>query len=199
VHEYVLPLRLEKLCHFLRKKRGNKELLNKKTRRLTLSALFAALTLISLYVASVWPTGLLGLVAFASLFGAATVIEAGILPGLYVYIVSSMLGMLLLPNKSAPLLYIFFFGYYPVIKSLIERVKPTILQWTLKLLVFNASLTVIWFLLKGLIFSFGENPPGLLLLYLGGSAVFALFDYGYTKVVWLYINRVAKFTGKRED
>jgi len=171
--------------------------MNKKTRRLTLSALFAALTVISLYIASVWPTGLFGLVAFASLFAAATVVEAGILPGLYVYIVSSILGVLLLPNKAAPLLYIFFFGYYPIVKSLIEHINATILQWALKLLVFNASLTVIWFFFKGLIFSFGDNPPDLILLYTGGSAVFALFDYGYTKVIWLYINRVSKYTRNR--
>jgi len=173
--------------------------MNKKTRRLTLSAIFAALTVISLYIASVWPTGLFGLVAFASLFGAATVVEAGIIPGLYVYIVSSILGMLLVPNKAAPLLYIFFFGYYPVVKSLIERIDAAILQWALKLLVFNVSLTVIWFFFKGLIFNFGDNPPDLIILYLGGSAVFALFDYGYTKVIWLYINRIAKFTGSRSN
>jgi len=99
----------------------------------------------------------------------------------------------MLPNKAAPLLYIFFFGYYPVVKSLIEHINAIVLQWTLKIIVFNISLTVIWFLFSELVFNFGNNPPDLLLLYLGGSAVFALFDYGYTKVIWLYINRVAKF------
>lgn len=167
--------------------------MNKKTRNLTLSALFTALAVISLYIASVWPTGLFALVATASLFGAATVIEAGILSGVYVYVAASVLGMILLPDKDAPLIYILFFGYYPVVKSLIERLKSKILQWVLKLLVFNASLTVILFLFKSLILDVGENTPPHILIYLGGSAVYALFDYGFTKLIWLYINRVSKY------
>jgi len=171
--------------------------MNKKTRNLTLSALFASLTVISLYIASVWPTGLFGLVAFASLFGTATVIEAGLAPGIYVYLVSSMLSMLIIPNRAAPLLFIFFFGYYPVVKSLIERIRLIIIQWALKLLLFNLSLTVIWFFFRGLIFNFGDKAPNLIFIYLGGSIVFALFDYGYTKIIWLYINRISKYTRRK--
>ena len=168
--------------------------MGKKTRALTLSALFIALTVISLYIASVWPTGLFGLVAFASLFSAAAVIEEGVTYGLCVYIVSSLLGILVLPDKAAPILYIFLFGYYPVIKSLIEHLKAVILQWALKLAVFNVSFTVIWFLFRGFIFDFGDRQPNLILLYLGGSLIFAFFDYGFTKLIWLYINRVSKYT-----
>jgi hypothetical protein len=145
-----------------------------------------------LYIASVWPTGRLGLVAAASLFTAAAVVEMGLVPGVYVYVISSAIGMLILPNRSAPLLYILFFGYYPVIKSLIERIGHTALQWVLKLLVFNATLTVIWFLLRELVFDFGDNMPSVIILYIAGSAVFALFDYGFTKLVWFYIERVSK-------
>jgi hypothetical protein len=168
--------------------------MNKKTRTLTLSALFSALTVVFLYFASVWPTGLFGLVALASLFGAAAVIDAGLLPGVYVYLVSTMLGILLIPNKAAPLVYIVFFGYYPVIKSLIDRPDSKILQWALKFSVFFASLTVIWFLFRELVFDFGDNSPGPFLLYLGGAVVFALFDYGYTKLIWFYINRISRLT-----
>ena len=170
--------------------------MNGKTRTMTLSALLSALTIIFMYISSVWPTGRLGLIALSSLFSAAAVCEAGVLPGVYVYIISCALGLLLIPDKSAPLLYILFFGFYPVVKSLIERVKGAPLQWILKLLVFNISFTVIWFLLRKLIFESSDNPPGILLLYLGGNIVFALFDYGFSKVIWLYIDRVSKYTNK---
>ena len=101
--------------------------MSKKTRNLTLSALFAAFTVISLYFASIWPTGLFGLVAFSSLFATAAVIDAGLASGISVFLVSSILGMLIIPDKAAPLLYIFFFGYYPVVKSLIERIRYIII------------------------------------------------------------------------
>ena len=159
---------------------------------MALSALFSALTVIILYFASIWPTGQIGLVAAASMFAAAAVIETGLLSGVYVFVVSSALGMLVIPDRAAPLLYILFFGYYPVIKSLIERIGWIAVQWILKLLAFNAALTVIWFLVRELVFDFGEGVPGMIIIYLAGNAVFTLFDYGFTKVIWFYIYRVKR-------
>ena len=166
--------------------------MKKRTRAITLAALFSALCVVSLYFASVWPTGQIGIVAFASLFVAAAVIEAGPLPGVNVFVVSSVLGMLILPNKSAQLLYMLFFGYYPIIKYLVERIPRTLIQWALKILIFNISLTVIWFLIGGIFFSFGENPPSATIMYLCGNAVFVLFDYGFSSAIWFYINTVSK-------
>jgi len=168
--------------------------MGKKTRSLALSALFAALTVIVLYIPSIWPTGLFGLVAVSSMFGAAAVIETGIASGLSVYAVSSALGMLLLPNKAAPILFIFFFGYYPVVKSLAERIKRKILQWVVKLLVFNAAMIVLWLLFKELVFSYEYQPP-LIVLFPGAVAVFILFDYGYSKVIRFYTDRVSMHIG----
>jgi len=164
--------------------------MDRKTRALTLSALFAALSIVFLYVASIWPTGQLGFAAAASLFVAAAVIESGLGYGLSVYIAGAALGMLLLPNKDPPLLYVLFFGYYPLLKDLVERIRLKPAQWALKLVVFNAALTVIWYLLKVLVFDFAETPFGIALLYIGGNAVFTLFDIGYSKVIRFYTERV---------
>jgi len=166
--------------------------LNKKTRIITLSALFSALCLITLYIASIWPTGLYGLVAFASLFVAAAVIETGAKQGVYVFIVCSVLGFLLLPDKSAAILYILFFGYYPVVKNLIERIKSKAVQWIFKLMVFNAALTVIWVFLKELLMGFSERLSGVWIIYVLGNVVFVLFDYGYSNVLLLYVNMVSR-------
>jgi len=170
--------------------------MNKKTRQITLSAMFSALSAVSLYFASVWPTGQVGIVAFSSLFVAAAVIEMGIVQGIYVFIVSSLLGILLLPDKAAPLLYILFFGFYPVIKSSSEMVRSRMLQWVIKLAVFNAALTVIWFFVRWIFIDFGENSPGTAIIYLFGNVIFIVFDYGYTKLIWFYLNRISKYIKK---
>ena len=166
------------------------QLMNNKTKNLTLSALFSALAVISLFFASIWPTGQLGLAAVASLFVAAAVVESGISYGICVFAVSSTIGMLLIPNRVPSLLFVLFFGYYPIVKSLIELLSEKILRWALKLLVFNASLSVMWFLLRPILFEF-EADPGVIAVYLVGNAVFAVFDHGFTKVIWLYIVRVS--------
>lgn len=178
------------------------------TRKMTLSALFAALCVISLFVASVWPTGRFALVAFASLFVASAVIEGGISSGISVFVVSSIIGMLILPNRAAPLFFIMFFGYYPVAKSLIEHIKGILLQWAFKLALFNASMFASWFLLRELLVSFISDNLNifrdsgydysrfLLPLMFIANVVFIIFDFGFTKLIWLYINRISKFMRK---
>ena len=92
--------------------------MSKKTRRITLAAVFTALTLIFLYLANILPAVRLGFTAAASLFAVAAVIETGIVSALFVFVGSSVIGALLLPDKTAVITYVLFFGYYPVIKSL---------------------------------------------------------------------------------
>ena len=166
--------------------------MSKKTRTITLAALFSALCVVSLFIASVLPTGQLGLTAVASLFVAAAVVETGYGAGISVFIISSILGMLLVPNKTAPLLYLMFFGYYPVYKNLIERINRVILQWILKLIVFNASLTLAFYILGEMFIAFTGRSFGVYMLYIAGNAVFILFDYGYSKVISFYRERIHK-------
>ena len=172
--------------------------MRRKTRRLTLSAMFVALSVISLWVASTWPTGQLGLCAFASLFVAAAVREMGVVSCIQVFAVGAALAILILPNKSSPLLYILFFGYYPIAKSIIERINRVPLVWILKLALFNVALTAIWVYLRGLLPSFLHDMPGAaILLYLGGNGVFVLFDVGYSKLIRFYVDNVSIYINKR--
>ena len=178
-----------------------------RTRKMTLSALFAALCVISLFVASVWPTGRFGIVAFASLFVAAAVIEGGIGSGVSVFVVSSIIGMLILPNRIAPIIFIVFFGYYPIAKSLIEHIKGAILQWAIKLALFNAVAVAVWLFMReilletmGNITAFGiEFDAFPIMLLLLGSIVFIVFDFGFTKLIWFYINHISKLMKRGND
>ena len=171
--------------------------MNKKTRVLTLSALLAALSLIFLYFASIWPTGRFGFVAVSSLFAAAAVCDVGVIHGFYVYLVCSALGLLFIPERSATFLYILFFGYYPAVKYLIERIRTKLLQWALKLLVFNLALTILWLILKTLVFDMGGYSPGTPVVYAGCNVIFIVFDYGYSKLIRFYTERISVFIRKR--
>jgi len=178
--------------------------MSKKTRKMTLSALFAALCVISLFIASVWPTGRFGLVAFASLFVAAAVVEGKMSSGISVFVVSSITGMLILPNRAAPILFIAFFGYYPIAKSFIEHIKGTLLQWVIKLALFNIAALAIWLFMREVLFDTMRNSPlfGVelsgfpVVLFLGGSILFLIYDFGFTKLIWFYINRISKIIRK---
>ena len=42
----------------------------------------------------------------------------------------------LLAEKEAAILYLFFFGHYPILKGLIEKIKKAVIEWVLKISVF---------------------------------------------------------------
>lgn len=62
--------------------------------------------------------------------------------GLIAYAASAALCFMLIPEIEADLYYLFFFGYYPIIKELIEKIKSKILAFVIKLAVFNASVVI---------------------------------------------------------
>ena len=177
--------------------------MNIKVRNLTLSALYCAFAVISIYLASIFPTGQLGLTAIASLFVAAVVIEAGISYSISVYIVTSFISILIVPYRVTAFLFILFFGYYPIFKSLIEKLSIVVVQFLAKFLVFNVSLTAIWFLFSELFFaSFNVSEDRhfilLVLIYVCGNVIFLLYDYGFSKLIWFYINRISSSRIKKE-
>ena len=71
----------------------------------------AALTVACLYLASAFPTGQVGIVAVASLFTIAAVIEAGIKHAALLYAVCAILSFLMIPLKGVAIIYTLFFGY----------------------------------------------------------------------------------------
>ena len=163
-----------------------------RTRRLTVSAMMTALSVLFLYLACIFPTGQLGFTAVASLFGIAAVVECGIAAGIFVYVGASVLGLLLLPDKTMLYLYIIFFGLYPVLKSLIERIGKLIPEWLLKLALFNAALSAAWFLLRGLALPEKVFTYSTVLVYVLGNLVFILYDIGLTRLIAVYIARISK-------
>jgi hypothetical protein len=166
--------------------------MNKGTRIITLAALFTALSVVMLYLANLLPTVQLGFAAAASLFAVAAVIETGLVSAIFVFIGSAVIGTLLLPDKTALLVYVLFFGYYPVIKSIAERIRSLVLSWALKLAVFEAAFSLIWFLFRSLVFSGRILDVNGVVVYLAGTLAFLAFDIGLTRLIGFYIGRISK-------
>ncbi len=72
-----------------------------------------------------------------------------------VFFVTSFISFILLTDKEAALNYTLFFGYYPLLKPLYEKL-PKVLSWGVKVLTFNVALTAI-----GLIVTFIFKLPFL--------------------------------------
>jgi hypothetical protein len=70
------------------------------------------------------------------------------------YAASSLLALMIVfsMNVEAPIVYIAFFGYYPIIRDKLATVKPFILRCLIKFAIFNVMCVVIYNILVHLFF-----------------------------------------------
>ena len=159
--------------------------------RTALGGVLAALSLLLLYLATLMPSGRIGMVAVAGLVPAAGVVSGGLAAGFLCYGAAGLLGLLLLPDKGCALLYAIFFGLYPMVKSAIERVRKLPLELLLKLAFFNAVLSILLFGFSSLLFPFlPEFLHSPLPIFLVGNVVFLLYDFGFSKLITYYAARI---------
>lgn len=114
-----------------------------------------------------------------------------------VYISVSLLSFLLVPDKECVLMYALFFGYYPIIKASIEKIKIKPLVYIAKFLVFNACITVaelISFYVFGIpFFDDGEFSSWLILAFaFMMNALFVLYDLMLGAFLKLYELKLEK-------
>ena len=167
--------------------------MNNNVRQMTLAAVMAALQTVLLYLGSVVPSGRLALAALAGVLGAGIVMECGYPHALSAWVVVSFLGLLLLPQKGTAIVFAAFFGWYPMVKSLAERLKSRIAEWAVKLLAFNAALALCWVLLRwGFLADISLPNVWAGLLILGAEVIFVLFDFAYTGLIAMYERRLRK-------
>lgn len=169
----------------------------KRTARIAWSGLMGALSVACLLL-TVFPFATYALPALASVFLMPVVIECGSRWATALYTAEALLALLLTPDIEAKLLFVAFFGYYPIIKSLAERTPIRSLEWVAKLLVFNGAVIVAYAVLFALGFSLdvfridGVTLPlwGFLLIFLlAGNVVFVLYDVALTRLLPLYFSR----------
>lgn len=168
---------------------------SKSASRVALGGVLAALSLLLLYAAALLPTGRIGMVAVAGLVPAAGVISGGLAAGFLCYGAAGLLGLLLLPDKGCALLYVIFFGLYPMIKSVIERLRKLPLELLLKLIFFNIVLAILLFGFSTLLLPLlPELLHSTLPIFLAGNAAFLLYDYGFSKLAAYYAARIHRTT-----
>lgn len=160
--------------------------------KVALGGAVAALSLVLMFLTAVIPFGTFAFPTFAGMLTVVLVIEFGYGYSAAVYAATSILSFLLIPDKEAALIYTVFLGYYPIIKSLIERIKNRVVQYLVKLVLFNACMVGAFFIAVNLLsipsdsFNlFGVYVPLVFLLI--GNVFFVLYDLCVTRVVTIYL------------
>lgn len=114
---------------------------------------------------------------------------------LLTFISTSIISFILLNDKECVLLYILFFGYYPLIRDKINDIKPKFLSYLLKFITFNAAMVltqVLCVYVFGIPFDDMLGKWGIVLFVLCLNLVFVVFDKLYTLLLRLYRIKLKK-------
>ena len=138
----------------------------------------------------------ISMAVIASLCVIIAVIEYGKGTPWMVYAAISILSFLLIPNKLPAVFFALFFGFYPILKGMLEA-RPKIVCWVLKELIFNASLAVIMIIYVFIFFpGVTDVPIPLHWLIIAAvvlcEIVFVLYDIALTKMMSFYVIKLRK-------
>ena len=161
----------------------------KYSKRLAVSAILAALSFVFMYIGNL--TGVMDLcaVVVGALCCAYAVIElSGIWPWL-VFAVSSVLCIVLLPDKFVAIEYIALGGLYPILKSFFEKL-PAALSWVLKIVTLNVMLTAALLLARFLLGINEEWVAFNFVVYILANLFFILYDYALTVFITYYLKKL---------
>ena len=159
--------------------------------------LFSAMALVLMMLTGVFPFGTYAFPVVAGMMLIVIYLEFGFRWSMLVYGVISIMSILFVADKEAALFFLLLFGYYPVVKSFIERIKSKIIQYIIKFAVFNASAVSVYFLML-FVFGlpsdsfelFGVNIP--LVFLIAGNFVFLIYDFAINVVVAQYLQKYRK-------
>ncbi len=158
-----------------------------RTRRVAVCSLLAALGVVFMLIGAITDVLDLSMLIFASLCIVFAVIEIGIRWAWLVWGATAILCFLLLPSKTAAVLYLLG-GFYPIAKAGFEKYHPVIV-WTLKLSLFNTLQLLFIFIAQKVFGLTGAGYTFAILEILLGNAVFVLYDFALSACITVYLVR----------
>ena len=154
-----------------------------------------ALCLIILFMTGMFPFATYALPAMAGIVLIVVVQENGLKAALLVYVAVALLSVFVVPDREAALMFIAFFGYYPVIKPSLDRMRVKPLAYLIKLIIFNVAVIAAYFMIiyvfgiPDILEEFGDFGRYSALVLLGmGNVVFIVYEFALTNIISIYLN-----------
>ena len=132
--------------------------------------------------------------AMAGLAIMAVLIETDKKWALLSYICSAFL-LIFIGEIESKILYVSLFGYYPILKAVIERLNKSVLEWIIKFILFNAVIVVVYTLFSG-VFGIENGEFGILekygayILLAAANIAFVLYDICLSRMAMFYLYRL---------
>ena len=105
-----------------------------------------------LMLTSYFPYLTISIPAIAGLFIMVLVIETNYKMSFLAYLASAVI-VFLVAEPEAKMLYVLFFGYYPILKGFIEKKLNGVYAWIVKYVVFNIAVISAYFVVYYVIYT----------------------------------------------
>lgn len=165
------------------------------TFRVAFCGLITALSFVLMLLTSLIPVGTFAFPCLAGVLLVAVVIEFGWKWAIAAFAAVSILSALFAGDKEAAVYFIAFFGFYPILKSGIERLRSKALQYIIKYAVFTVCIVGAFLVTKFVLLIpddeftiMGVYIPWMFLIV--GEAAFIVYDLFVTIIVTNYLVRV---------
>lgn len=168
----------------------------KQTGKVALGGVLGSLSL-TFMLLTFFSVGTYALPAIAGAVFIPFVIEISPRSAWMVYASVAILSLFISPDLEAKILFLSFFGYYPIIKAQLERIKKGPLEWIIKLAIFNAAIVISYYLMLNI---FGLNIESftifgfnmIYIMFFVGNLIFVLYDFALSNLVLMYMKVLHK-------
>lgn len=116
------------------------------------------------------------------------------------FVAAAILTVLLCEKESA-MMFVSFFGFYPILKSYYERIPSRVLEYAVKFATFTVCVIFAYFVIIKLfgipmegMGDFGKYTP--LILLCGGEVMFFVYDLALSQLITVYMNGMHKRVSK---
>lgn len=172
--------------------------------QIAVGGILSAFALVVLLAGGLIPIGELAAPIFAGLFLLPVALDIGVKWAFLCYVAVGALGFMLVPNVELVLFFVLLFGYYPILRPALQRIKNRVLRWVVKLGIFNLAVAAVYVLLLFLFTSSGvrqelaEYAPWFMAVLLAmANATFVLYDIMMGYLLIVYNARVRKHIFKK--
>ncbi len=166
---------------------------NKSASSVAFGGIISALAVLMMFFTGIFPFATYALPALSGLLLVVIVIDHGLKWAWCVYAAISVLVILITPDREAAAMFVLFFGYYPILKSILERTRHRVLEYVIKFIIFNVAMVVSYLLIihvlgiPDILEEFGELGKYGVWIMLGlGNIVFILYDITISRLIYLY-------------
>ncbi|MCC8072860.1 MAG: hypothetical protein LIO62_01875 [Clostridiales bacterium] len=168
----------------------------KKTTSLAFSAIITALSVVLMFLGGVTFVLAYAMPMLVGMFMIMIKSTFGKSYAWMVYVATSLLSFILVADRECVLMYILFFGFYPIVKSTFDKLKHLPIRIICKLMLFNIMLAICQLLLVyvfGIPFlEEGETYAIIIVFAVLMNILFFIYDRLLSALQMLYKNKIEK-------